>query len=709
MENRSFKENLKAFEQVLDIDRNYAPAHFQIAQIYQPQNTPAYRQYARTALEKARQLDPDNLTYELAFGDLLWAQGLLDNADDHYEKILHKYPNHPEALFRIGHHALKNYLKYRDMVASEESVVLKSDHFAEEHYAKALAYFQKSLKSDLSFRPTYYQLGLAYFEKNQPQNLIRTAQKLLAQIPNDKDALLFCGLGWQTLGNEEEAHSYYTEALKHMPPDERAMMESVDLIAAKSEKRQPFHPLSDSTNIPDQETFWAKRDPLFLTDFNERRMTHYGRIAYANLRFSNPSNGIEGWQTDMGKTYIKYGRPLRHVSDRPWMSVGGRSTVYPHFETWFYEDFVLTFRNGGNGFDGWVFSPKTVFGGTSYMQPASPAPSSIATFNDTPPRYVDPYQKYSVPYQIAAFQEDDSMYVELSYALFKDRLRLTTGTIYVEDGFFLFDENWKEVEKKILKGSFNWPVSPSATDTTKHINNNHITSQRTLRILPNAYHFVVEIKDEKTGTIGTFRELRTFTREDSALTLSDLLLASNITPKKTFPEGRQDLKIVPNPIRTYHASEDVYIYLEIYNLAQSAFGQTNYKISYRLGIPQQKEIDPALFVSRDLNMPGKTFINTIAQRDSTGNVEQTAYEVKYVLPDRNQISQNIYQNNIDAFNKRMETGITAQYQGDRRSDFTYLQIDIAQIPTGVYHLIVSVQDQQTGHTVERTVLFRIIE
>lgn len=192
----SAQERIKAFEGVLKIDKDHAPSHFEIAKLYQSLNTPAYRQYARTALTRALQVDPDNIEYQLALGHLMWAQGLLREAMEQYEKVLMVNPGNAEAIFGIGHHALKNYLKYRDMIATENGVVLEWEEVADKDYQRAVVYLQHCIEVDPDFRDGYYQLGLAYFERNQIENFIQVAAKLLERYPNHADALLFCGLGW---------------------------------------------------------------------------------------------------------------------------------------------------------------------------------------------------------------------------------------------------------------------------------------------------------------------------------------------------------------------------------------------------------------------------------------------------------------------------------------------------------------------------------
>ena len=70
--------------------------------------------------------------------------------------------------------------------------------------------------------------------------------------------------------------------------------------------------------------FWKRKDPDPATPENEFKTEHYRRIAYANYHFSRTSDSNDGWNTDMGRVYIRYGEPSeieRHTSSRgekPW-------------------------------------------------------------------------------------------------------------------------------------------------------------------------------------------------------------------------------------------------------------------------------------------------------------------------------------------------------------------------------------------------------
>ena len=752
------KESIKAFRRVLRADRDFAPAHYEIAKLYLSLDTPMDRESAMKAVKEAILLDRDNVSYRLMKADILWAQGSWYNAVNEYKKVLKLDPKNAKAAYMIGHHGIKNFMKYNDkFMMNGISGFSRREHtrtrhswsfFGIEELDEAVRYLKACIEADPQFKDAYFQLGLACYEANRPDELIRVANLLIKRVPEDKDALLFCGLGYQALGDETSAHGFYTRALQRMAPAERAVMESVEAIMPDVERanlddlpREPEavggtdQPWVDSV---ERVRFWRRQDPLFLTEFNERRMEHYGRVAYANLRFSRPSKGIEGWRTDMGKAYIKLGRYLDRRMQRPTISTisidkpstFGRSLpgrripwkLTMQKETWFYEGFRVDFQIS-DGFHG--FSPSRL-------------PDRA--------RYVDPYgrKKYSVPYQIASFKDGDSLRVELAYALPKYNVTVSDSDrgIALENGVFLFDEHWDEVYRKRSDLKLRWPeITPSGYPVVDSLRNSHLVFQIAFGLSPGAYHLVGEVRDRNRGSIGTFRQHREFEGVDSTLWMSDLLLAARIETRTPFPEGRSDLDIVANPLRTYHRSEPAFIYLEVYNLERDEFGRTEYEIAYRIGRPEQKKIDPYLFVAQRLPEGGKQLEVTRKQErraremgrrarlpadddeDSTGVLntsrdvspdlfergreEVVTYRVRYVFPNEDELASRIKKmgKNKDG----VETTITARYEGDREDDFTYLQIDLSHVPAGVHRLSVRVRDMHNDQVVSRHALFRVIE
>ena len=53
--------------------------------------------------------------------------------------------------------------------------------------------------------------------------------------------------------------------------------------------------------------------------------------------------------------------------------------------------------------------------------------------------------------------------------------------------------------------------------------------------------------------------------------------------------------------------------------------------------------------------------------------------------------------------------VTANYEGNREDDFTYLQIDVNQVPEGIYQLTVLAKDKRTDQTDKKYVYFHVVE
>ncbi len=749
------KVSVVAFEDVLELEWEFAPAHYQIAKLYMSMDTPLGRQSARKSLDEAIRLDPGNGDYQLILGELLGKQGLWLNAERHYEKIYETYPEkRAQAAYMAGFFAMQAFFKYIDMEHIDVIVgaggpsyhLFRWEEFGSRDREKALAFLTKSIDADPAFREVYYDLGLIHYESKNPKGLLTASKLCLDQYPEDKDALLYCGLGYQGMGEWETAHGYYRRALERMSEQERALMESVDVIASQEEK-SALDSISTTdttgngwTDSRERVRFWRKRDPLYLTAFSERRMEHYGRVAYANLRYGQRLKGIPGWQTDRGKAYIKFGRYLKKKAERPVIGGGVdsfdgkfRRDFHGGDEMWIYEGFTISFVNS-DGLDSWRFDTRP--GRTS----------SRYTFNHQPTHFIDPYghHKYRIPYQAAIFKDGDSLRVELAYALPKYNVTVSDSDrgIALENGVFLFDEHWDEVYRKTSDLKLRWPkITPSGYPVVDSLRNSHLVFQLAFGLSPGAYHLVGEVRDRKQGSIGTFRQHREFEGVDSTLWMSDLLLAARIETRTPFPEGRSDMDIVANPLRTYHRSEPAFIYLEVYNLGRDEFGRTEYEIAYRIGRPEQKKIDPYLFVAQRLPEGGKQLEVTRKQErraremgrrarlpadddeDSTvvlntsrdvspdlferGREEVVTYRARFVFPDEDEIASRIKKmgKNKDG----VETTITARYEGDREDDFTYLQIDLSHVPAGVHRLSVRVRDMHNDQVVSRHALFRVIE
>ena len=780
-------ESIVALEEIISKDKNYAPAYNALANLYLQANTVNDRQRAAQMILKAIMIDPNNPEYRLTRGKIWWAQSFRFRALDQFKKVMKKHPKNTDVLNSLGMFLVYDFLSQKDRRAPFKEMDMRSSVFidfkrmamrprikdfkifAEEAKQEAIQVLRKSIELDGTNQQPYYFLGILYFEDEDWYAFQTLMQDLYAQYPDDKNALLFCGFAAYQIGEFDESHEYYQRALDLMSLEERELLESIDLLVSEEDPAS-----RDTTQTIDEllerEMFWKRQDPLYLSDFNERKMEHFGRIAYSNLRFRRFSDDVEGWQTDMGKTYIKFGRYRRRVTTNKGTWDSEEVLDAAMMEFWYYEDFQFKFC--GTTDDIWNFCGGSWYGvsqrlsiGTSVFREYDfgdklPLLAMIAEkypketmrqtfaplrrtlqeashhiFRKTAQRFVDPYlnRKYSLPHQIAAFEERDSVRVELSYMIPKGRLteNFETGKVSFWDGVFFFDQHWNDMYNDRLSRTFTLPPQKPAQNAAAQHRNDHLLVSRQVSVPQGRYHFSVEFMDQTSGLIGIARDEKQYVYDDETFHLSDLLVGSDIQAKKALPESRDDLLITPNPVRTFSQSEPVFIYLELYDLQRDAFGSTQYEISYTIGKPEVDTLSPTLFASQDLiETMGKTEIDLqsgqidhIVAEELQASRSEGSGESSSVFPDSDIWGETrVYTSGGQVHHiaaeglkiNRSKDGdltrtVTANYEGNRGDDFTYLQIDVNQVPAGIYQLTVLAKDKRTEQTDRKYVYFRIVE
>ncbi len=649
---RPVRDRIALLKRAVKAEASHGEALHALGCLYMAQNTIFSRYLARNRLVEALQLDAGNIRYHESFATLLRRQGFYYNSMRHFKKILEMDPDRAGAACEVGEYLLQDMLKFMDARRFDGRGSMRS--FGLESRDEAASYFQYALQRDPYCRRAYYRLGFLNLESGYPERLVRLSRLLLERYPGDSDGLLFLGLGYQEMGEMEEAGQAYGEALDGMGEQERQVMGSRELIGliAGSEER-PALGLSGgwdgraevvSASLLDR--FWSARDPLFLTPFNERRMAHYGRVAYANLRFSRPDEDVAGWQTDMGKVWIRYGRYL-----------GRERTIEPYREVWYYEDFRIAFYS----FDSfhWRFEFLKDDQWVAGQYGRGDVFSSGFRRRE---RYVDPYanQKYPLPCQVGFFKAPDNrVRVDLSWALPKVRLDYLklydTYQTDVQDGVFLFDAHDDPVVRQVRRRDL---FRDTWQDTLK---SHYLLDQTSVTLEEGAFRLAVEVRDKEKETIGTFRDTLALAPFDTlGLQLSSIILATRVTQR----EGGLP-QVTPNPIRIYSRSELLYLYFEIYNLAQDIFGQTRYRVEYRVGTPKLRRLPLRL----DREMRARLGLE----------------------------------------GERWTVSVATDYLGDRSDEPLHLGVDLGELKPGLQLLTLVVTDQIAGLRTGREALFRVVE
>jgi GWxTD domain-containing protein len=145
-------------------------------------------------------------------------------------------------------------------------------------------------------------------------------------------------------------------------PYQRWIREDVVYIAT-AEERTTFAGLqTDEQRQHFVEQFWDRRNPVPGSAVNDAKVEHYRRIGYANERYKSATDN--GWKTDRGRIYIKYGPP-DEIESHP-SPAGGK----PAFEQWKYYHIEGVGENVIIEFD-------DVDGSGAYRMTSDPSPSPL--------------------------------------------------------------------------------------------------------------------------------------------------------------------------------------------------------------------------------------------------------------------------------------------------------------------------------------------
>ncbi len=550
-----------------------------LARFYMAQGTPVSRQTAGHWLLRAVMRERENPDYRATHAELLWRT--LQRPDSYRKalQVLKLDPDHVAGLFWAGRFAVwaweMTYFTDRldddtratiGMFSIRGGKTLTFVEYPDLGIETGIGYLTRAIGLDPVHWPSHQYLGLAYYAAELPEPLIELFEAYLTQRPENWNAHFFAGLGYQMKGDLEAAYRAYLDGLNRMTESARRFMQSVFLIRNPAETEGEPPPGDEEIR-----KFWLAKDPIYLTSVNERLLEQCRRVAYANLRFSDPTLGREGWQTDMGQTYIRYGDPRVRYMDGPGR---GRKDV------WDYGPFTVIFAPTLT-WDSWRFVTAKLGNKRLKLEQLVEA---------VPDLYQHPLQ-YDAPCQTAQFRHDNgNTRIEVYYALPDENVRHTVSGdngnagVDARQALLLFDADWDTVRHSVVNVERMPRVVYESTDE------GFLLATERVIIDPGTYFLAAEVEDRETKRVGTFRErLRVRSFGQDTLEISDLLMARRIRMRENAPYGRERFALLPNPLQVCRAEGQAWFYFEIYNLSRNEFGATHYRVSYQMqSLPEGK-------------------------------------------------------------------------------------------------------------------------
>lgn len=611
------QQAIEVLEAAVKIDPKFAEAYHALALQYMNLETVHGRFLATQVLEHALRLDKDNVEYKLDMARLLVQKGMKRKARKRIEAVLKLDSSNVAAHYELGLLYEKYTLEYMDLMAFHGSTVTSFTGFTTADIKKALKHFRKVVELAPNFAQVYYHMALISHEVGNYRTMVSYLKRALAAEPTNKDFYQFLGLALHRLGDDKSAHKNFKLAQKYMSEEDRKLFDSVLPLLNPSMKNEYLSSSGEAQNQYET-AFWKKRDPLFLTEVNERVLEHYSRLAYVNLRFGRPGKHVSGWETDRGQTYVRFGPPNWQRKVREEMSgkgnaeseqgtffvlgrpprIGGfekSSHLNPSDVRWQYQGFSVVFEDEfltGN------FQFKRGLQAERHTRYGVFVDDFKADFEKRIEHTPETYDfdlggsKLELVHSILQFKGDKGrtrieLFCGIPATLVTLYQQAGQSLMAAKAGVFVFDEEWQPIRQSVGR-------LPPGLATVANVGGvQYKLARDRMQLKPGQYNIAIEVVDEKNGNMGTLRKslsVRQFS--ETGLDISDLLLADTIREKSgssLYELGEFD--IIPNLFRGFFPRQSILAYFELYNLSLDGEGHSHYRIETFMSLLKQGQGD----------------------------------------------------------------------------------------------------------------------
>lgn len=637
---------------------------YELAKIYYGKNTIRGRTLARELLTDAIFKEPRNIKYRYLLADV-YKKFSSHMAYGVYKDIIKIDSTSVEALYNMGNIDADDFNDYHNSVMSEgQYETLSFEKYAQESFQSAKDYLEKAIRYDSTFKDAYLHLSFLYEDNGKIQEGLQVLEKAVQLFPNDKNVHLYLGLLYYENSKIDSSFTEYQNALSLMSDSERTdfTYNTVKEIL-KPALGDKFKKYSDSQLKNIINYFWNISDPLYITDYNERLLEHYSRVAYADLRYGNSKEHIPGWKTDRGEMILRYGEPIKRVRYRPYINAGGSTQISMKTDVWYYKYFTVGFTDqflNGN----YIFS-EPLPGDRYIPQFGGDSPMLVnylrkVQFQIYTPKFEGP--AFKVPYNIVQFRSKEYNYTDVyvNYGIdAKDSLR--TGDFYHEKydwGLFYFDSLHDPIFTD--KGEID-----SVNEQNKiNINGGKdiLVNSLDMSVYPDSGELAFELERKSDNGVSSNHIAfypKKFNLRD--IDVSDIVLASKLLhdSKEALPLRRYNYSMLPNPSEIFSLHNPIYVYYELYNLTVNAVGTDDF---------EQKLI--------------------VRKKDESSGLSKTVNSVLNV---------------IGLGNQKEEVTITTKYQMPGRNPHVNFQLDMHNYQPGDYVLTFLITDLISGKEISKEV------
>lgn len=584
-ENGEYLRAEKIFLEVLTAKVHKATAHYWLARIYLQPSVKKPGEAFRH-LGKARDIEPENSQFllerlrQLSSGYSFFRGSRKSERLGIVDKIIKIDSTQSVAYHELGKIYFDEFKFYRSVRAREIGDGGWTINPANWNYDKALeavetavVFYFKAIKYDNQNLTLYREMislsvqaarSFGDRSKRYYDLALKVGGRIGTEFPESSETWKLRGMLFYLTGCNECASAQFEHALGMMTSDERNEFDTIEILLG-SEASDMSNRSVDSL----AQSYWQKRETQHLTRYNERQISHYSRIVYADLfyekwrRYINDPDHITP-----GDVILRYGVPDKgefriapRIDNklRYWpaqLRVGFSNTE----ETFLFTDY-------SSAGDWSIFSERNDF---------DPVTKAQSIFFETPELESPRISSFTMPFQYWRMRDESS----------QPELIVTFGVPVVN-----YSAN-RDVPVSIQTGVF---LVDDENIKYDYVVENHLSLKRTHVILVDSVNIwtktvVVTPKNGKSSIFveGKNEYLTSSNKQDvtydyigDKLDVSDPLFAIGIEdgdePWTNEGINRNGLTILPSPISSFKKGHPIYIYYEIYNLSQDSSAWASYR------------------------------------------------------------------------------------------------------------------------------------
>jgi GWxTD domain-containing protein len=529
------------------------------------------RQDAAKRLERATQLAPDSVKYQIMLGRLYLKMGYLGLARRNFERAAELNPKLPEAHLGQAQAWRRDYIKYLDRTS----------------LVRALDEFTTTIELEPKLAEAWLGMLPLLVEQGHLSDAMKCAMALRREEPNQVNGLLAEAHVSFRLGQLERADSLFHQALPRLPNIVRERYLDIAPVATEADTQIVNH-LKPAEKEAFLARFWKENDPDLASTVNEAQLEYWSRVTQAYFLYFNPKR--QQWD-QRGEVYVRYGPPematYNPVGASLWHHMGFYGNFPMNVLIWDYPQLGMVVPMQDRLLSEYYLPPVSLY------EPTDPEPDpdslalrtgSLATgggrgvFPMLPPGA----RPLEIQAAIARFEGGD-------------HARLLG---WVESPGSPGDSLWGEWVVVDSTGAevarLGRPLSPSACDPA-----DRRVGEFDTVLMPGHYLVGLSVRSSSranaSGTLrGSFRQRIEIRAPSPALDVSDMVVACG-APDVSEIGGGPALRLAGNPQARVRGKDPLTVYFEIYHLRPGDDGQSRLEFQYTV---RSAEPDHRVWLSR---------------------------------------------------------------------------------------------------------------